>query len=131
MKKYLYVTHNCKLSMKNENFGIIDKHTCSCHMSNVVLGKGLWPWFLWFVIQCFHPIVERFMYYYCLVPPRMLKTPMKTQFISWIILFSNSLLSIYQDVIFEFVTSEIKLYICHLEPQIAKFGLLFMPSQTP
>lgn len=40
MKKYLYVTHNCKLSMKNEKFGIIDKHTCSCHMSNVVLGKG-------------------------------------------------------------------------------------------
>jgi hypothetical protein len=99
MKKYLYVTHNCKLSMKNAKFGIIDQHTCSCHMSNVALGKGLWPWFLWFAIQCFHPIVERFMYYYCPMAPRMLKTPMKIQFIFWIILFSNSLLSIYQDVI--------------------------------
>ncbi len=47
VKKYLNLAYCLKLNVKNVKFKIIYQHmNVSCHISHVVLGKGLLPWCL-------------------------------------------------------------------------------------
>ncbi len=47
VKKYLNLAYCSKLNVKNMKFKIIYQHmNVSCHISHVVLGKGLLPWCL-------------------------------------------------------------------------------------